>query len=338
MVRGGQSVDKDGNPAETGTGPSMNPEDPNYIAETGMSWFPGYAINHETGERLNIAFGEDSWLAGQNGRDMLFNPTAKNTSIPDVIDPNMYNPINGDVRFGGKHYVYVFQHNAIKATILDQVVEFSSPAYDAGSWFRATLDSIWSPESPPHYVTYRPLLYAPIMYVGMPMPIQGQEWLSNEARVKIRISSPYERFIAPLPDTAIAYEPLNNHNPMYQFTTTGMATDYYDLEAAKNDLDLINVVPNPYYAYSAYESNSLQTTIKITNLPERCQITIYNVKGTLIRQFTKDSPVTSIEWDLKNFAGVPIAGGVYIIHVKSDVGEKILKWFGALRPVDLNVF
>ena len=33
-----QSVDKDGNPDGTGTG---------------MGWFPGYAVNLETGERLN---------------------------------------------------------------------------------------------------------------------------------------------------------------------------------------------------------------------------------------------------------------------------------------------
>jgi hypothetical protein len=29
-------------------------------ADMGMSWFPGYAINQLTGERLNIVFGEDS--------------------------------------------------------------------------------------------------------------------------------------------------------------------------------------------------------------------------------------------------------------------------------------
>jgi len=34
----------------------------------------------------------------------------------------------------------------------------------------------------------------------------------------------------------------------------------------------------------------------------------------------------------------PIAGGVYIIHVKSASGEKIIKWFGGLRTPDLNVF
>jgi len=46
---------------------------------------------------------------------------------------------------------------------------------------------------------------------------------------------------------------------------------------------------------------------------------------------------TSIDWDLKNFAGIPISGGVYLIHVKSDnLGERTLKWFGILRPVDMN--
>ena len=46
---------------------------------------------------------------------------------------------------------------------------------------------------------------------------------------------------------------------------------------------------------------------------------------------------TSVDWDLKNFAGIPIAGGVYLIHVKADgLGERTIKWFGILRPVDLN--
>ena len=39
---------------------------------TGMGWFPGYAIDIETGERLNIIFSEDSWLAGENGRAVSY--------------------------------------------------------------------------------------------------------------------------------------------------------------------------------------------------------------------------------------------------------------------------
>lgn len=128
---------------------------------------------------------------------------------------------------------------------------------------------------------------------------------------------------------------------MYRFETESVATTSYDAEKAQSDLDLIQVVPNPYYAYAGgpgYERNALDNRVKITNLPEQCVISIYNVSGTMIRQITKDEIKTSVDWDLKNFAGVPIAGGVYIIHIKSDDGERIIKWFGGLRVPDLNVF
>ena len=98
-------------------------------------------------------------------------------------------------------------------------------------------------------------------------------------------------------------------------------------------------MPNPYYAYSNYESNRLDSRIKITNLQEKCTIKIYNIGGSLVRTLTKDDPLTSLDWDLKNVNGVPIAGGVYIIHVSvPNVGEKVLKWFGVLRPADLSNF
>ncbi|MFN4813508.1 MAG: hypothetical protein ACK5JQ_13050, partial [Bacteroidota bacterium] len=64
-LRKSASVDKDGKDDGSGT--------------IGMGWFPGYAINVETGERLNMAFGEDSWLVGDNGRDMIWNPTSSFT-------------------------------------------------------------------------------------------------------------------------------------------------------------------------------------------------------------------------------------------------------------------
>ena len=40
---------------------------------TGMGWFLGYAIDLTTGERLNMAYGEDSWLE-TIGNDMMWNP------------------------------------------------------------------------------------------------------------------------------------------------------------------------------------------------------------------------------------------------------------------------
>ena len=55
-------------------------------------------------------------------------------------------------------------------------------------------------------------------------------------------------------------------------------------------------------------------------------------------QFKKDTPETTIEWDLKNFATFPIAGGVYYIHIKTDNDERVLKWFCVMRVPDLNTF
>jgi len=126
---------------------------------------------------------------------------------------------------------------------------------------------------------------------------------------------------------------------MYRFKTGDMHARKENLDAATSALDIINVVPNPYYAYSSYEINQLDNRVKITNLPAKCQIKIYTVNGTLVRNYLKDDRLTSLDWDMKNQAGITISSGVYLIHVKVDgVGERVLKWFGVLRPIDLDSF
>ena len=92
----------------------------------------------------------------------------------------------------------------------------------------------------------------------------------------------------------------------------------------------------------SYVINQLDNRIKITNLPQRATVKIFTVSGTLVRELKKDDPVTSIDWDLKNDFGIPIASGLYIIHVETYINgkkeNKIIKWFGALRPIDLDTF
>ena len=105
----------------------------------------------------------------------------------------------------------------------------------------------------------------------------------------------------------------------------------------KEALDLINIVPNPYYAFSDYERTRLDTRVKITNLPERCTIRIYSSNGKLIRTFKKDSQITSQDWTLTNHQNIPVASGVYLIHVEvPGIGERVLKAFIAMRLVDLQ--
>jgi hypothetical protein len=325
--RAGQSVDKDGNPAPVGSGASTNPNDPNYISETGFGWFPGYAINIETGERLNIVFGENSFLVGENGRDMLFNPT------PNIYD-NLGNPL-----FGGMHYVYVLNHKKKVYSTVGITLTYNFPAYDGCAYFHFAphaYDSLNIPAA-----VYNPIIFSSMMWVGMPLAVEGRQWLpeDNDFKLSIRMSKPYQRYFSVAPESLCAGDDTTETNwPAYTFTTENIATTQYSASKAESDIDMINVVPNPYYAYNTYERNALDTRVKITNLPQKCTITIYNVNGTLVRQLTKDGSDTFIDWDLKNFAGIQVAGGIYIIHVNTDVGEKVLKWFGIMRPPDLNTF
>ncbi|MES2588559.1 MAG: T9SS type A sorting domain-containing protein, partial [Bacteroidota bacterium] len=104
-------------------------------------------------------------------------------------------------------------------------------------------------------------------------------------------------------------------------------------------LDLINVVPNPYYAFSEYETGRIDNRIKFTNLPENCTIKIYNLSGKLVKTFKKSNPLTFQDWTLINEVGIPVASGIYLIHVDvPNVGERILKSFIATRAPDMEGF
>jgi hypothetical protein len=138
----------------------------------------------------------------------------------------------------------------------------------------------------------------------------------------------------------ITYKKVNY--PSYRFSTAGLIPTVLTSETAEDSvMNLINIVPNPYYAYSEYESNQLDNRVRIINLPVECTISIYSLNGSLVKRIEKDSEGSaSIDWDLKNQKGIPIASGAYIVnvYVPSLGKEKNLKWFGVMRPIDLDTF
>ena len=105
-------------------------------------------------------------------------------------------------------------------------------------------------------------------------------------------------------------------------------------EVAKEQLDQINVVPNPYWAWSPNEKQPTTRIIRFTHMPTNgATIRIFDLAGNLVRTITdadreaQGSLGTAYaEWDARNAADVPVASGMYIVHVTvKDVGEKILK-------------
>lgn len=289
--------------------------------EQGMGWFPGYAINVETGERLNMAFGEDSWLANENGRDMKWNPTSGLVS-------NF-----GDILFGGKHWVYIFGHN--RDSVSSIYGRIDCPAYDGGAWIKEAM------LKPTFHDRHRSFIFKDAMWVGAPLTTFTGNWdpeqIPCDVRIRIRVGKPYQRFwSARNQGPAI---PVNNNYPCYGFSTAGIAVSTQNSMAAEGSLALINVVPNPYYAYSAYEAGEQQMAVRITNLPQKCSITIYSMQGKKIREILKDDALPYYEWDLTNQNQVQIAGGIYLICVDIEgVGQSVVKWFGAMRPGGVNPF
>lgn len=323
------SVDKDGNKNFASTA-SSNPDDPNYISAYGMGWFPGYAIDVETGERLNIGFGEDSYLADENGRDMLFNPS---NSDPLSGNPEGYVSQFGDYLFAGKHYIYVFGSNASEGPYNP------FPAYDNGLRIIKQMSDTTNNFIPLSGVSLARArnVWRNCIWAGIPFNVTGKSWLGGECRIKLRVQRSYSKDYSSVSPEAT---PQNNNNPMYEFSFDGLQTVTNSNRTATSALDLIQVVPNPYYAASEYETSALDNRVKVVNLPDECTISIYTLNGTLIRTYVKnDNTTTNVEWDLKNYKNIPISTGLYIIHVNAPgIGEKILKWYGVMRPIQLDNF
>lgn len=131
---------------------------------------------------------------------------------------------------------------------------------------------------------------------------------------------------------------ISNRKPFadgdfFQFTTSEATVDE---DLAKTELENIKVVPNPYLAYSLYEpriSNAIEgrgeRIIKFINLPQKCTIRIFNIRGETIQtlEHSTNSNDGDLNWDLRTKDGLDLAYGVYIYHVEAPgIGEKTGKF------------
>lgn len=176
LLRQSPSVDKNGN----------QPGDPGYndaeagkggTQPVGMGWFPGYAVDVETGRRLNMAFCENSTLINDNGNDMIWNPTDR-----------LQNSI-GDYVLGGQHVIYVFggeKHNM--------------PNYDEGHFLFDNLSA--------ETATGFRNVYGNLSWVINPLLEENEFLLATQTKIKIRTHKKFkERLLTG----------LNDSRPMFSF-------------------------------------------------------------------------------------------------------------------------
>ena len=297
----------------------------------GMGWFPGYVIDVESGKRLNVFFGENSYYDGRyfpddfdngkpTGGDMMWNPTSQ-VFLDNGAAVTLFNYVAG-----GQHYLYVTN------------TEYDGCA-DLRTRFAAGITDL---KKVPGLTT--------VTWAGIPLVRSGQSLKSlaeglipTETTIKIRVDDPYQEAEG---------TGANSGHPAYMFSFTNVEATQLEQASIPAALRSINVVPNPYYGYSPYETSQFSTTVKITNLPADCTVTIYSLDGKFIRQYKRNESrtpvegrsnpallnnqiVPDLEWDIKNSKGIPVASGVYLIHVDAPgLGSRVLKWFGVQRKFD----
>ncbi len=114
-----------------------------------------------------------------------------------------------------------------------------------------------------------------------------------------------------------------------QYTFTSQAVKF-DAKKTTSLLDKINVVPNPYVAYSdlegpaALSSKRGDNRLQFRNLPPKCTIRIYTMVGELVDTIIKDDDTSIASWNVLSYEGQRLSYGVYIYNVDvPGVGEKI---------------
>ena len=110
-------------------------------------------------------------------------------------------------------------------------------------------------------------------------------------------------------------------------------------EEQKGQLERVNVVPNPYWAYSAYETSYDTPVLKFTHLPNEVTIRIFNLAGQLIKTLRKNDEANELAWNLRNESNLRVASGMYIAHVEAaGIGAKVLKFAIVQREERLDRF
>jgi len=133
------------------------------------------------------------------------------------------------------------------------------------------------------------------------------------------------------------YYMINLNKPFLSHDVVEIKTTaaHIDDEKAKNDLEKIKVVPNPYIVGNSWEPRNPYSTgrgkreLHFIHLPIKCTIRIFTVQGQLIQTLEHESTIwdgTEI-WDMLTKDKLDISYGIYVYHVDAPgLGNKIGKF------------
>jgi hypothetical protein len=140
-----------------------------------------------------------------------------------------------------------------------------------------------------------------------PLPIM---YFIQSGKIKKSFSSTDEMSI-------VTYK-LYNTEDKYKFIIPAPTSNE---ELAKEDVNKINVFPNPYYGLSPESLSSSEERVTFTHLPERAVVRIFTVSGQLIRTLEKHDTGQFLTWDLKTDGNKRVPSGVFVARIEMpDLG------------------
>jgi hypothetical protein len=118
---------------------------------------------------------------------------------------------------------------------------------------------------------------------------------------------------------------------VFEIRTSVSAVDNAGLDMKK-----IKVVPNPYLVSNLTEQASSRADrfsheLRFTNLPAKCTIKIYTLRGDLVKTIHHDSPsVGEARWYLQSNEKLEVSYGIYVYTVTTPDGKKKVDKFAII--------
>ncbi len=129
----------------------------------------------------------------------------------------------------------------------------------------------------------------------------------------------------------------NSTADVFAFTAPAVTTDN---NLAKQDVNKVNVFPNPYYGFQSRETSRTDKYVTFNHLPAQATLRIFDLAGVQVRKLEKNDNSQFITWDLRNQNNYPVASGIYVVYIDMPgVGAtKILKLAVVQEEQILNVY
>ncbi|MGE5315556.1 MAG: hypothetical protein ACM3Q4_12740 [Acidobacteriota bacterium] len=143
-------------------------------------------------------------------------------------------------------------------------------------------------------------------------------------RIQLDTAGQWKRGALVLPSTGDAYM-LGVSTPLSAGDIYSFRTEAQKIDPSKARTDFAEapyVVPNPYVGAASFEperfaiSGRGERRLEFRNLPAKCTIRIYTVKGDLVRTLEHDGSNSGmVPWDLRTKDNLDVAPGLYIFFV-----------------------